>query len=59
MNMYLADFKNRLVEANQQGLLHLSKADLPEAMDPNDVRESETPYLNAVFHFVLIDREQP
>jgi hypothetical protein len=59
MSLKYADFKRRLVEANQQGLLHLSKADLPEAMDLSDVRESETPYLNAVFHFVLIEREQP
>jgi hypothetical protein len=47
-------FKARLVEANRAGLLHLSRADLVEVMDPADVQESETPYLNAVFHFVLL-----
>jgi hypothetical protein len=47
-------FKARLVEANRAGLLHLSRADLVEVMDPADVQDSETPYLNAVFHFVLL-----
>ncbi len=55
----LADFKHRLGEANNAGLLRLSRADLVQAMNPDDVRESETPYLNAVFHFILIEREQP
>jgi hypothetical protein len=45
-------FKHHLVEANRAGLLRLSRADLVEAMDPADVRDSETSYLNATFHFV-------
>jgi hypothetical protein len=45
-------FKQRLIEANREGLLHLSRADLVEAMDPDDVRESLTEYANATFHFV-------
>jgi hypothetical protein len=49
-----AEFKRRLTEANHAGLLSLSRADLVEAMDPDDVRASETPYLNATFHFVQI-----
>jgi hypothetical protein len=48
----LATFKSRLVEANREGLLELSRADLVAAMDPADVRESQTRYLNAEFHFV-------
>ncbi len=56
--MTLAEFKARLTEANNQGLLRLSRADLVEAMNPADVQESETPYLNAVFHFVLVEKEQ-
>jgi hypothetical protein len=49
-----AKFKSRLAEANQAGLLALSRADLVEAMNPEDVRSSETPYLNATFHFVQV-----
>jgi hypothetical protein len=55
----LPAFKARLVEANHAGLLRLERADLVQAMDPADVRESETPYLNAVFHFVLVERDRP
>jgi hypothetical protein len=47
-------FKRRLAEANNAGLLNLSRADLVEAMDPEDVRRSEVPYLGATFHFVRI-----
>jgi hypothetical protein len=47
-----ATFKERLVEAHRARLLELGRADLVEAMDPLDVRESATPYLNAVYHFV-------
>lgn len=50
----LGKFKERLVEANRDGLLHLSRADLVEAMDPADVRESSTDDENATFHFVRI-----
>ena len=38
----LPEFKQRLVEANSQGLLHLSRADLVQAMDPQSVADSET-----------------
>jgi hypothetical protein len=51
----LAEFKQRLVEANQQNLVHLSRADLVQAMAPHLVAESETSYLNATFHFVLLE----
>ena len=57
--MDLPAFKRRLTEANNAGLLTLSRADLVEVMDPADVRESETRYLNAEFHFVLLEKEQP
>jgi len=52
--MNLAAFKARLTEANNARLLDLSRADLVQAMDPDDVRESEVHYLNATFHFVRI-----
>ncbi|MBV9123484.1 MAG: hypothetical protein JO112_09015 [Planctomycetes bacterium] len=47
-------FKERLAEANQAGLLALSRADLVEIMNPQDVQDSETRYLHATFHFVKI-----
>ena len=51
-------FKQKLVEANREGLLRLSRADLVSAMNPDDVRESETHYLNAEFHFILLEGGQ-
>jgi hypothetical protein len=53
----LTGFKARLVEAHRADLLTLSRADLVQLMDPADVSESETPYLNAAFHFVLLEKE--
>jgi hypothetical protein len=53
--MDLASFKHRLVEANTRGLLRLGRADLVAAMDEHDVRESQIKYLNAEFHFLLVD----
>ncbi len=55
----LPEFKERLVEANSQNLLHLSRADLVQAMDPHLVADSETVYLNATFHFVLLEGDRP
>ena len=51
----LIEFKQRVLEANSQSLLHLSRADLVQAMDPQLVADSETVYLNAAFHFVLVE----
>jgi hypothetical protein len=51
----LVAFKDRLAEANQRGLLRLERADLVEAMNPVDVRESETTFLTATYHFILVD----
>ncbi len=48
-------FKGRLAEANNARLLSLSRADLVQAMDPEDVRISEVPYMNTCFHFVRDD----
>jgi hypothetical protein len=55
----LDDFKQRLVEANRNDRLTLSRADLVSVMNPDDVRESETRQLDAVFHFIVIERERP
>jgi hypothetical protein len=51
-------FKTRLAEANNARLLNLARADLVQAMDPEDVRLSEVVYMNASFHFVRIDPER-
>lgn len=53
----LDGFKAKLVEANRADLLTLSRADLVQVMNPEDVRESEAVYLNASFHFILIAPE--
>jgi hypothetical protein len=50
--MDLATFKESLAAANNARLLDLSRADLVQAMDPEDVRLSEVRYLNATFHFI-------
>lgn len=50
-------FKARLVEAHNARLIELGRGDLVESMDPVDVRESATPYLNAVYHFVRVEKE--
>jgi hypothetical protein len=48
----LNSFKAHLLEANRQGLLRLSRADLVSAMPSDDVRESEIPSFGDVFHFI-------
>jgi hypothetical protein len=51
----LAAFKRHLLEANRQGLLRLSRADLVISMPEDDVRDSEiTTVGDDVFHFVTI-----
>lgn len=55
----LAEFKACLLKANREGLLHLSRADLVQAMDPQLVAESETAHLTATFHFVRLEGDRP
>lgn len=53
----LEHFKACLVEAQRAGLVKLSRADMPEAMDPADVAESRTqigPDYAASVHFVRV-----
>lgn len=50
----LNKFKHYLILANNKGLVSLSRADLPYAMDQEDVSTSETPYLNSTFHFIRL-----
>jgi hypothetical protein len=49
----LDDFKARLVAAHRSGALHLARADLVAAMDPQLVAASETVTDGASFHFIL------
>jgi hypothetical protein len=58
-HLNLTAFKSALTEANHAGLLQLSRADLVQVMDQADVQESETPYLDAKFHFVLLEKDNP
>jgi hypothetical protein len=53
-DMGLDAFKEFLAAANNARLLDLSRADLVQAMDPDDVRLSEVRYLNTSFHFIRI-----
>lgn len=46
-------FKKSLVDSDR---LILSRADLVPVMNPKDVAESETRYLDAVFHFIRVQR---
>jgi hypothetical protein len=52
--MDLDGFKRALAEANNLRLIDLARADLVQAMDPEEVQRSEVRYLNATFHFVRI-----
>jgi len=53
----LTGFKEKLVEANRENLLTLSRADMNEELPPDDLDEAETTYQNTVFHFVLMERD--
>ena len=55
----LPEFKGGCSRPTRRDLLSLSRADLVQAMDPHLVAESETAYLNATFHFVLLSKDQP
>jgi hypothetical protein len=50
------EFDRRLVEANRENLLTLSRADLVDAMDPADVQASEIRLSHSTFHFIRTDR---
>jgi hypothetical protein len=46
------EFKARLIEANRHDLVRMHRADLALAMPVEEVTDSQTHNLNAVFHFV-------
>ncbi len=54
----LAAFKERLIVANQRGLVKLERADPIETMNPDDVRESKTTVLTATYHFIVVERDR-
>jgi hypothetical protein len=47
-------FKQQLLQANQQGLLRLSRADLAAALPAEELAASEIAHLHATFHFVQV-----
>jgi hypothetical protein len=51
-------FIERLIEAQQRGLLKLARAEETETMNPDDVRESETPCLDGSYHFIVVERDR-
>lgn len=53
--MTLDAFRERLLEAQKAQLMTLSRADLVQAMSPEDVAASEIAYLNATFHLIRLD----
>jgi hypothetical protein len=55
LQLSLAEFKQRLLTANQQRLLTLSRADMAYALDPEDVAASEINHMNSTFHFIRLD----
>lgn len=52
----LAEFKAKLIELNTAGKVHLSRADMVQAMDLARVARSEAAHLNATFHFIYIGK---
>ena len=54
MDLPRETFNRCLIEAHTRDHVTLSRADLVEAMNPEDVRESEVQHQNSRFHFVRI-----
>lgn len=48
-------FNSLMIDAQKRGMLTMSRADLVQAMDPEQVRESEIRHLNGEFNFVTRD----
>jgi hypothetical protein len=53
-SMTEAEFKQRLVEANQARHLSLVRADLAPLLDPMDVLESAVEHLSTTFHLICV-----
>jgi hypothetical protein len=59
VDMTMAEFKARLVDANRNGTLSLARADLVGAMDPKMVAASEIYHMATSFHFVIDETQLP
>lgn len=55
LKLSLEEFKQRLLKANQEQLLTLSRADMAYALDQQDVSASEINDLNSTFHFIYLN----
>lgn len=55
LKLSLTEFKQRLLTANQQRLLTLSRADMAYALDRKDVSASEINHMASTFHFITLD----
>lgn len=55
LKLSLEEFKQRLLTANQEQLLTLSRADMAYALDQQDVSASEINDLNSTFHFIYLN----
>ena len=54
----LTRFKEKLIEANRDHLLTLTRADMAAHLNQRDVLESECHYFNSEFHFIHLEKEQ-
>lgn len=55
LRMSLDEFKKNLVAAHRKGFLRITRADLVGAMPADLVARSETEYMGATFHFVVVE----
>jgi hypothetical protein len=55
----LDEFKQRLIEANRQRNISLSRADMGYALNQKDVSTSEIGHLGSTFHFIRLDEPPP
>ncbi len=53
-DMPLEAFKAKLVEAHQQKLIRMSRADLVQSIDPSELARSEARHMSGTFHFVAL-----
>lgn len=54
VTMSLEDFKAKALEANRRQLLSLSRCDMPQLFDAQDIRDSEVKSYGAEFHFLTV-----
>jgi len=47
-----AEFDRQLIAAHRSGVITLSRIDMPQGIDPADIRQSQVNHLNAEFHLI-------